>query len=370
VELTAELTPAQTGFLESSIKGFSLTEWNVELAGQAASTRRFFRVSRGEESYILVEWDSKDEDWPRFLEIGSYTSPTIDFLPRIFANDPVHGLILEEDLGAVTLKQFCNDNDDDSSIQYGNGTISNDNHHSNSMIDDMYRRVIDALCVWQGLDVSNCHAITSRAMDGEMFLWESGYFARHCVTEFFARESLLSPDWESERQQMAARAANIPRVCIHRDFQSENVMIRDGKIRFVDFQGARLGPPYYDLASLLLDPYITQLSDDSVEKLLDYYLDKRGLAPTSKADFYLCAAQRLMQALGAYGNLTLHKGKPQYRQFIPIALKKLSCVFNRLPDYPAMGAVVKICSDGTKSNNNNNDMDGTRPLRGQPYPTL
>ena len=345
MELTAELTPAQTGFLESSISGFSLAEWGVELAGQAASTRRFFRVSRGEESYILVEWDSKDEDWPRFLEIGSYTSPTIDFLPRIFASDPQHGLILEEDLGAVTLKQFCVDNGADPSIPYDNGMIPPDNPHQNDMIEEMYRRVIDALRVWQGLDVSGCPAIASRAMDGEMFLWESGYFARHCVTELFARGNLLSPDWERERRQMAARAAAIPRVCIHRDFQSENVMIRDGKIRFVDFQGARLGPPYYDLASLLLDPYITQLSDDSVEKLLNYYLDRRGLTPASKADFHLCAAQRLMQALGAYGNLTLHKGKPRYRQFIPAALKKLSYVFKRLPGYPTMGEVVNACSD-------------------------
>ena len=357
MELTAELTPAQTGFLESSIEGFSLPEWNVELAGQAASTRRFFRVSRGAESYILVEWDSKDEDWPRFLEIEAYASSTINFLPRIFANDPLHGLILEEDLGAVTLKQFCIDNDADSSIQYGNGMISTNKScqndmisngipHPNNMIEEMYRNVIDALRVWQDLDVSGCPAITSRAMDEEMFLWESGYFARHCVTEFFARESLLSPNWEKERRQMAARAAAIPRVCIHRDFQSENVMIIDGKIRFVDFQGARLGPPCYDLASLLLDPYITQLSDDTVENLLDYYLDKRDTPlKSSKADFYLCAAQRLMQALGAYGNLTLHKGKPRYRQFIPVALKKLSYVFKRLPDYPAMGEVVKICSD-------------------------
>jgi aminoglycoside/choline kinase family phosphotransferase len=332
MELTAELTPAQTGFLKSSINGFSLPEWNVESAGQAASTRRFFRVSRGEESYILVEWDSKDEDWPRFLEIGSYTSPTINFLPRIFANDPAHGLILEEDLGAVTLKRFCIDNNASSSIQYNNRTI-----------EDMYRRVIDALCLWQDLDVSGCPAVTSRAMDEETFLWESDYFALHCVTEFFAQENLLSPNWKKERRQMAARAAAIPRVCIHRDFQSENVMIRGGRIRFVDFQGARLGPPYYDLASLLLDPYITQLSDDAVEKLLDYYLDKRGMTPASKADFYLCAAQRLMQALGAYGNLTLHKGKPRYRQFIPAALTKLSYVSRHLPDYPAMGGVANSC---------------------------
>jgi aminoglycoside/choline kinase family phosphotransferase len=182
-------------------------------------------------------------------------------------------------------------------------------------------------------------------MDTDTFLWESDYFAQHCVTKFFAKEELLTSAWEEERKRMAARAAGFPKVNMHRDFQSENIMIRRGRVRFIDFQGARLGPAHYDAASLIFDPYIDQLGPGSVEGLINYYLAKKGASSDSdKNDFYVCAAQRLMQALGAYGNLSIHKGKPQYRQFIPIAIERLAYVFNNfLPDYPAMRELVNGC---------------------------
>ena len=338
-----ELTPAQIRFLKSSIKHFRLQEWKVDLAGQAASARRFFRVSRLDKdapvginakdtlkdlvsgSYILVEWDSKDDDWPRFLDIAAYASPMVDFLPKIYASDPAHGLILEEDLGDTTLKLYCFDNLE---------------------IECKYREVIDALCAWQRLDVSKCPAIVSRSLDFEQFMWESAYFAEHCVTEYFARENLLSPRWKKERETMAEYTASIPQLCVHRDFQSENILIHNKRhIRIVDFQGARLGPPHYDAASLLFDPYVN-MGYWTIDALRDYYLEKMGLwAESEERNFNICAAQRLMQALGAFCNLTLHKGKPRYRQFIPIALKKLYYVLKYLPDYPAMREVVNVCLD-------------------------
>lgn len=333
--MTVKLTPEQIKFLESSIDNFNISEWNVELAGQAASTRRFFRVYPKSESSessiikqksrILVLWDSNDEDWPRFFEIETHVASTIRLLPKIYASDPAHGFILEEDLGAVTLKKFCLDN---------SGNLS--------LIETVYRQVIDALCAWHRVDTGNCNAITSRMMDVETFLWESDYFARHCAVEFFAKGYLLTADWESERKQLAEYAAGIPKVNMHRDFQSENILICNGRVRFVDHQGARLGPPHYDLASLLLDPYVTQLGDNSVGRLADYYFDKQGLSSESeKKHYYVCAAQRLMQALGAYANLSINKEKPRYREFIPIALKRLSSILDEhLPDYPAIRAVA------------------------------
>jgi len=179
-------------------------------------------------------------------------------------------------------------------------------------------------------------------MDREMFLWESGYFAKHCVAEFFAKSALLTRHWEEERARMAQAAAALDKTFIHRDFQSENILIHDQKIRFVDFQGARLGPPHYDAASLLYDPYVTQLDEIAFERLLECYLAKQD-NPAGKDEFYICAAQRLMQALGAYGNLSINRGKPHYSKFIPVALKRLSAVFERLPEYPAMAEVVRGC---------------------------
>lgn len=319
------LTPAQIDFLKSAIPDFELENWRLELAGRAASQRYFVRVSNGVQSYVLVVWDSRDEDWDRFLAMQKDLRSRIPFLPEIYKNDFRQGLILEEDLGAVTLKKFCNEN------------------RSNlSTIESVYKIALDALWEWQQLELSVSQAISARAMDYDTFLWESDYFARFCVTDFCASENLLDNNWEVERERLALAASSIPRTCIHRDFQSENVMIHKGSVRFVDYQGARLGPPQYDTASLLFDPYIDMLTPELMRSLFVYYQEISG-AINDDHSFYLCAAQRLMQALGAYGNLSLHKGKTWYKEFIPFALDRLVTVLKCLPEYEHIGLIASEC---------------------------
>lgn len=322
---SVECTPAQTEFLKSVISDFSPEKWKVELAGRAGSSRYFLRLSFKNRSYVLVVWDGRDEDWPRFLNIQNDLCSIVPFLPKIYKDDVVRGLILEEDLGSTTLKSFCLQHSTDS-----------------ARIMEKYRSVLDALYMWQSIKIDASPAIAARSMDLETFLWESWYFAHYCVTDYFAGEYLLNSSWEKERKVLAEEAAALPKVCIHRDFQSENVMLHEGKIRFVDYQGARLGPSGYDVASLLYDPYVANLNQTMVEELFKYY---NGLYNEcfDQRSFYICAAQRLMQALGAYGNLSIHKGKEWYRDYIPVAIERLWLVLNNLPEYPAIAQVVSVC---------------------------
>jgi aminoglycoside/choline kinase family phosphotransferase len=163
---TILLTPAQAGFLTGHIPGFSPASWSVTPAGRAGSDRVFFRVksSRTHETYVLIVWDSNDNDWDRFLTIQRDVSPKVPFLPRIFASDNSHGLILEEDLGTTTLKRRC--------LRPS---------MTKKKIEAVYRTVLDALVLWQEIDEGASAVIASRRMDREMFLWESDYFAQHCV---------------------------------------------------------------------------------------------------------------------------------------------------------------------------------------------
>ena len=103
-------------------------------------------------------------------------------------------------------------------------------------------------------------------------------------------------------------------------------MLRGDETWLVDYQGLRLGLAEYDLASLLLDPYVTLTSNER-DDLLHYYADHRGISPFELQEcLHLCAAQRLMQALGAYGNLALNLGKPDFLQHIPRAVDNLAHV--------------------------------------------
>src|SRR5207248_844592 len=125
-------------------------------------------------------------------------------------------------------------------------------------------------------------------------------------------------------ENIAARLGKLPRVLVHRDFQSQNIIARTGHAYFIDFQGMRPGVAEYDLASLLFDPYV-RFSADEREELYSYYMERRGLLSTlqMREILRLCAMQRLMQALGAYGFLGLVKGNRHFLTHVPAALDSL-----------------------------------------------
>jgi aminoglycoside/choline kinase family phosphotransferase len=124
-------------------------------------------------------------------------------------------------------------------------------------------------------------------------------------------------------------------------------MIKDGRPRLIDFQGARPGPPAYDLAGMILDPYTT-LDEDMKAGLLDYYISRRrGGGRFDEKSFVktypLLSACRLLQALGAYGNLSRNQGKTYFEAFIPGALDGLDRVLAQpaLDFMPGLRALVR-----------------------------
>jgi aminoglycoside/choline kinase family phosphotransferase len=156
---------------------------------------------------------------------------------------------------------------------------------------------------------------------------ESGYFVRELLGRRLGLP--VPPGLDDELDALAALAAAAGTPCLlHRDFQSQNLKIHLGRICVIDFQGARLGPPQYDVASLLLDPYVALPAPLRAE-LLEHYLGQfTARTGTARADFIehypLIAAHRLMQALGAYAFLGLQRGKPAFLAHIPAALRLLA----------------------------------------------
>lgn len=114
---------------------------------------------------------------------------------------------------------------------------------------------------------------------------------------------------------------------MHRDFQSRNILVKDGRCYFIDFQSGRLGPVQYDLASLLIDPY-TGLDPEFQDELVDFFIrEYRELKPVDTAEFlesyrYLKITRNL-QMLGAFGFLSKVKGKTWFAEHIPLALANL-----------------------------------------------
>jgi aminoglycoside/choline kinase family phosphotransferase len=121
---------------------------------------------------------------------------------------------------------------------------------------------------------------------------------------------------------------------MHRDLQSKNIMIHNDKIYFIDFQSARKGPLQYDLASLLIDPYVN-LSKGIQEELVSYTLSRLKIESTAQQDkfkkcYHYCCVTRNLQFLGAFAFLSRIKGKKRFESYIPQAVRSLKSNIQRL----------------------------------------
>ncbi len=156
--------------------------------------------------------------------------------------------------------------------------------------------------------------------DAPLYRWEQGYFAEHLLGRHLG---LNAADWLANPAPMAMAQwlASQPRVPVHRDCQSQNIMLRNGQAYFIDFQGMRMGRAEYDLASLVYDPYMA-LHPVEVEELLRDWEEACG-TPIDLAIFHACALQRLMQALGAFANIGHNQQREWYLNLIPTGLDTL-----------------------------------------------
>ncbi len=179
--------------------------------------------------------------------------------------------------------------------------------------------------------------------DATLYRWEQEYFAEHLIGRHLGQNAaafLARP----ELQDMADWLAGLPRVPVHRDCQSQNIMLKDGKAWLIDFQGMRYGRKEYDLASLLYDPYM-QLSEQERDELLQLWQQMDG--STLPADVYAaCAMQRLMQALGAFANIGYNQQRSWYLDLIPAGMAALRHAATHTPAHspasPAAACLLKL----------------------------
>ena len=326
--LLLEKTAAELG-------GFSpISLQPIEKGG---SSRYFFRVSSPERSVILVQDLGEKEENRHYASLAEFLSSHGVPVPRVLARSDGEGLLWLEDLGEQDLWATRNE--------------------SWEIRRPLYESVLRGIAVLHRIpshatDVEGLHL--QLAFDERLYCWEQEYFIEHCLGELFdvaatERSALLSSE---AMKGLASDLALLPRQLVHRDFQSQNILIRNGEAVFIDFQGMRPGLPQYDLASLLCDPYV-EISGEERDSLLMYYCELQAEAGTDVGEnfervFWQCAVQRLMQALGAYGFLSIHRGKPAFRAHVTPALIRLREALaslhseDRLNDLEALVSNLKV----------------------------
>lgn len=181
------------------------------------------------------------------------------------------------------------------------------------------------------LETAN-EAALMEPFDADLYRWEQAYFFEHLICGVGGVEPATVDQLASDPAlgRLAEELAAVPRVLVHRDFQSQNVILtatETGEYRpfLIDYQGLRWGLAEYDLASLIHDPYVS-FPPGAHEELARFHHRILGSTegfPAFADRLRRCSIQRLMQALGAYGNLGQNLGKPHFFQYIPTAIDRL-----------------------------------------------
>ncbi|MGE9267567.1 MAG: phosphotransferase [Verrucomicrobiales bacterium] len=173
--------------------------------------------------------------------------------------------------------------------------------------------------------------------DEALYHWEQEYFFDHFVEGYLGQDASALREDEALAALRKRLGASAPQM-VHRDLQSRNVMLKDGKAILIDFQGLRMGRQEYDLASLLYDPYMNHSREDR-EKMLELWEDVTEELPIEPI-LKDCAAQRLMQALGAFGNIVKNQGDDWFEQHIPAAVAFLKEVTADTPLEDSLAGVL------------------------------
>jgi N-acetylmuramate 1-kinase len=295
-----------------------------------ASTRRYFRLHapQGSSSIVALYPDPFDASATPFYTVGQALIQMGLPVPRLLDHDGALGIYEQEDLGDLTLQHVL----DDAPVQKRV---------------DLYREAIAEIVLAQreAPRVPQRAACFHTAFDIEKLSWELHYFEKHFL-ELHRRVDLSVEDRSKLAEGFHSLAANIaswPRVLCHRDYHSRNLMQHDGRLYWIDYQDARMGPATYDLASLLRDSYVT-LDEEFVSDRAEEFRQKGAPDETRETFAYrfeLMSIQRNLKALGTFGYMAVVRSNPVYLPYIPRTLAHVKRNLERHPELASMAAVLR-----------------------------
>lgn len=316
---------------------------SVKLKGDG-SDRIWYRLSSEDRSIVMSDHGIKKSDGvseiDSFAAIGRHLHSKGINVPEIISYDSFSGLTFMEDLGDVDLM----------TVVSRSGNFDEITSFYRSVINLMIKMSVAGV---KDFDLSWAYQTPHYNKD-LVFEKECRYFFDAFLIGYLNLD-LSFQDLKNDFIHLSNRAVEFATDgFMHRDLQSRNIMVKKNKFYFIDFQGGRIGPIQYDLASLLIDPYVNLPSFIQAE-LLNYAVKKVKSSIHIDPDkfrtcFRYCRITRNLQILGAFGYLSKVKGKTFFEKYIPAAVKTLKhnlLIFDN-GEFPSLKAIVKNIQEEQK----------------------
>ena len=302
----------------------------------SGSNRRYFRLT-GAKSIIGVYGSCREENEAFMYMSRHFRSKGLP-VPQVYACSDDHLYYIQEDLGDTILFK---------AIEKGRLTSVFSEEEKT-----MLRKTVRLLASVQfagaeGMDFSVCYP--QAEFNQRSILWDLNYF-KYCflkATGLDFQENLLEDDFQHMSEVLLKSTST---TFMYRDFQSRNVMLREGEPWFIDFQGGRKGPFYYDIASFLWQAKAKYPSTLRNELLKEYLDAVRQFEPIDEAEFYSQLRHfvlfRTLQVLGAYGFRGYFEKKPHFIQSVPFAIDNLrQLLTSDYTEYPYLCQVLReLCN--------------------------
>lgn len=287
-------------------------------ASNDASFRRYYRVRAGSHTYIVMDAPPQYENSEPFVRIAGWLNELGLHVPEVLAWDQENGLLLLTDLGTTTYFDVLNETN----------------------VQPLYDAALDALVKLQTAGAAYVDQLPE--YDARLLGEEMDLFAHWLVENYLGLD--MPAYWWEVRSALIESALAQPRVFVHRDYHSRNLMVSPPTPGILDFQDAVAGPLTYDAVSLLRDCYVRwptaqveNWRDEYFQKLVTAGLQQAGDAKPFKRAFDLMGVQRHLKAAGIFARLWLRDGKPRYLDDIPNTLSYIAEVG---ADYPETGALA------------------------------
>jgi len=277
---------------------FGTADFGLTIASADASFRRYFRIKKGNDSFIAMDAPPDKEDSTEFSRIAKNLIALGVHAPTIHQQDLALGFLLLEDLGSVDyLDALKRDRDTDA----------------------LYHQAIKALLLLQNGEASLAKPYSIDKLREEMALFPTWYLGQHLRHTLTPQQTEI---WEQTQTFLCDVCTQQPQVWVHRDFHSRNLMVtQDNSPGVIDFQDLVLGPIAYDLASIFKDCYIEWPRDRQLNWLADYYhlLNPSNFDLAQLVEWYdLTGLQRHLKVLGIFCRLNYRDEKPRYLADLPL----------------------------------------------------